>query len=144
MSSVYRPRLSARIVGVPDGEPISGINTTPLIDVMLVLLIMFIITIPMRNDEVPMTLPQPGPVAVGSQMPHLLAIARNGAVTLDGVAVDASALRDRLSSLRNDPRNEIQIKTDPATRYEVVVDTLAVVKRAGITRLGFVGNAPLG
>lgn len=119
---------------------IGGINTTPLIDVLLVLLVMFIITIPVMNHKLPIELPQPGPVPAAQQIPHLLSIERGGAVMLDGIAADRTALAAKLTALRDDPRAELQIKTDPAARYDDFVQTLAVVKRAGITRLGFVGD----
>lgn len=140
MSSLPRYRLHARLAGVDESEPISGINTTPLIDVMLVLLIMFILTIPAQIQQVPMALPQAGPVAPTEQQPHLLVIDREGAVTIDGAALAGAALDTRLAALAHDPRAELRIRTDDETRYEAFVTTLAAVKRAGITRLGFVGN----
>lgn len=137
-------RRYAFAASIDHADPMSGINTTPLIDVMLVLLIMFIITIPVTTNEIPINLPQPGPVASDQQVPHLLAIAQDGAVTIDGAPVQGELLTARLAALRDDPRAELQIRTDPAARYEVFAETLVVVKRAGITRLGFVGNAPSG
>ncbi|MBY0520222.1 MAG: biopolymer transporter ExbD [Sphingomonas sp.] len=128
-------------VPVETAEPIGGINTTPLIDVLLVLLVMFIITIPIQLHEIPVPLPQPEPVAADRQVPHLLAIARNGAVTLDGVAMAGAPLNRALAALRDDPRSALQIQTDPQARYDDFAKTLAVVRQTGISRLGFVGNA---
>lgn len=130
-------------VPVDTAEPIGGINTTPLIDVLLVLLVMFIITIPIQLHEIPVPLPQPGPVAADRQVPHLLAIARNGSVTLDGLAMAGEPLNRALAELRDDPRSALQIQTDPQARYDDFAKTLAVVRQTGISRLGFVGNAPL-
>jgi Biopolymer transport protein ExbD/TolR len=65
-------------------EPLASINITPLIDVLLVLLVMIILTIPIMAHEVPIDLPQPGPKAGVPQVVHRLAIARSGAVSLDG------------------------------------------------------------
>lgn len=124
-------------------EPIGGINTTPLIDVMLVLLVMFIITIPVQVNEIPLQLPQPGPALPQAHVPHLLSISRGGAVALDGERVNAAILLTRLAALAADPRNELRIRTDPEARYDAFAQTLAVVKHAGITRLGFVGNAAM-
>ncbi len=74
------------------------------------------------------------------QQVHRLAIAASGAVTLDGAALSGRALTDRLASLARDPRAELHLSTDGATRYAVFAKTLAQVKHAGITRLGFEGN----
>ncbi len=124
-------------------EPIGGINTTPLIDVLLVLLVMFIITIPVQMHEIPVPLPQASAAPAESQVPHLLTIAAGGAVMLDGRAVRRAALAGPLAVLRDDPRAALQIKTDPQTRYDDFAQTMAVVRRAGISRLGFVGNERL-
>lgn len=124
-------------------EPIGGINTTPLIDVLLVLLVMFIITIPIQLHEIPLNLPQPGPATTDRQIAHLMEIGRDGAVMLDGTPVDRSSLEAKLSSLRADPSAALQLKTDPRARYDDFAQTLSIIKRAGITRLGFVGNTPL-
>lgn len=121
-------------------QPISGINTTPLIDVMLVLLVMFIIIIPAQFHEIPMTLPQAGPAPADEQVVHDLAIGRGGAVTLDGAAMTDRLLAARLTALARDPRAVLHVRTDEAARYAAFAQTLATVKRAGITRLGFVGN----
>lgn len=124
-------------------QPIGGINTTPLIDVLLVLLVMFIITIPVQMNQIPLELPHPGPVAQHDQVPHLLTIGRDGVVALDGMSVDADTLATRLTTLRADPRAELRVSTDPLARYDSFAQTLAIVKRAGITRLGFIDNKPL-
>lgn len=140
-----RPTLSARYPhpahAAIDAEPIGGINTTPLIDVMLVLLVMFIITIPITTNEIPIELPQPAP---DSRLPitqHRLVLTARGATVLDGVEVDGTTLRVKLAKVRADPQSSLILNTDGNTPYVRFVDTLAVVKRAGITRLGFEGNA---
>lgn len=123
-------------------EPIGEINTTPLIDVMLVLLIMFIITLPMTTHKVPIDLPQGPAVPQQEQVRHRLAISADGALALDGGQVSIATLDARLAALRANPRAELDLETSPDARYDVFAQTLAAVKRAGITRLGFVGNAP--
>lgn len=122
-------------------EPIGTINTTPLIDVMLVLLIMFVITIPPMLNQVPMELPQPAPRPELPITTHRLELLRDGGLRLDGATVDQAGLKARLALLRADPQNSLVIRSDAATRYGLFVETLATVKRAGITRLGFEGNA---
>lgn len=115
---------------VEEGRPIADLNMAPLIDVLLVLIVMFILAVPPMLNEVPITLPAPG----GPTLPvtaHRLAIARGGAVTLDGVAVSDTALGARLAPLARDERVTLVMRTDPQARYERFVQVLAVVKRAG-------------
>jgi biopolymer transport protein ExbD len=125
---------------VEGDAPIASLNITPLIDVMLVLLVMFILAVPAMTHEVPLDLPQPAPVAAPQQIHHLLTLDRAGQARLDGMALSDPALSVRLASLRTDPRAELAMRTDPETRYVRFDEVLAVVKRAGITRLGFEGN----
>lgn len=124
------------------GEPqlFAEMNTTPLIDVMLVLLVMVIITIPIMNHKLPVDLPQPHPGPVELRVTHQLEIAASGTVTLDGAAVDKATLPARLSAIRADPNAELTVRTDEGARYDRFAQTLATVKRAGITRLGFAGH----
>lgn len=117
-------------------------NTTPLIDVMLVLLVMVmvIITIPIMNHKVPVELPQPAPGPVELRVTHRLEIAASGAVSLDGRPVADAALPARLAAIRDDPNAELTVRTDETARYDRFAQTMATIKRAGITRLGFVGH----
>jgi biopolymer transport protein ExbD len=127
-----------RFTASPQPEPFSAINTTPLIDVMLVLLIMMIITIPAATHKLPVELPQgrPGPVL---DTPHRLDIAANGALAWDGRAIADAELPALLASIVA-TGGVLHFKADEAARYERFAKVLATVKRAGVTRLGFVGN----
>ncbi|WP_203310238.1 ExbD/TolR family protein [Sphingomonas beigongshangi] len=127
----------------PVGEPLSELNITPLIDVMLVLLVMMILTLPQVLHKVPIDLPQDVKVPLAERVTHSLALLRDGGVVLDGAPVPVAALPARLAAVKADPKALLVMRTDPETRYERFDQTLAVVKRAGITRLGFVGNGPL-
>lgn len=122
---------------VADPQPIAAINITPLIDVMLVLLIMMILTLPTVTHEVPVSLPAPGPVV--PTVAHRLDIAASGALMLDGVAVSEAALPDRLAAIHADPHATLALNADADARYEAFDRILATIKRAGVTRLGFVG-----
>lgn len=119
-------------------QPIASINVTPLIDVLLVLLIMMIITIPMATHKVTIDLPQSPPVPQ-TVIPktHELAIAANGALTLDGAAIDETALPDQLAMIGGEKESSLMLRADPAARYAVFDRVVATVKRAGITKLGF-------
>jgi biopolymer transport protein ExbD len=143
--AAIRRRHSPRIRFVPprgDFAPIVAINTTPLVDVMLVLLIMFIIIIPTATHKVPLDLPQPGPLVATPPPAHQLDIAANGALAWNGVALPAAALPARLAALAADPaRPELHLNAAGEARYEQVDTILAQIQTAGITRLGFVDNA---
>jgi biopolymer transport protein ExbD len=129
--------------GRDDGEPMMEMNTTPLIDVMLVLLIMFIITIPVQTHAVKVDLPtnSNNPAPVVEPQKNKLYIDANGNVFWNSVQIDDVTLRQYLdASLQQDPEPELHFQPDPNARYDVVDRVLAIVKRANVTKLGFVGN----
>ncbi|MBX3594660.1 biopolymer transporter ExbD [Sphingomonas sp.] len=130
--------------GKDDGEPMMEMNTTPLIDVMLVLLIMFIITIPIQTHAVKVDLPQntgqntPPPV---DPQKNKITIDPEGKIYWNGVQVDTVTLRQYLDqSVQIVPEPELHFQPDPQARYEVVDNVLATIKRSAVTKLGFVGN----
>lgn len=132
----------ARVARVPEPVPFSAINVTPFIDVMLVLLIVMILSIPVATHKLPIDLPQPGPVTTEPVPPAVLAIDRQGALFWNGAPVADADLPARVTGLRQSGA-VLHLQTDPETRYERFDAVLATVKRAGVTRLGFVGNRPL-
>ena len=125
-------------------EPMMDINTTPLIDVMLVLLIMFIITIPIQTHAVKLDLPVDQP----NQLPppvdpikNKIVITPVGAVLWNGEQVDLVRLRQYLDiSQTMNPIPELHLQPDPQARYELVDEVLAVTKHASVEKMGFVGN----
>jgi biopolymer transport protein ExbD len=131
----------AMTAGVAEGAPMSEINTTPLIDVMLVLLIMFILTIPLQTHAVKVDLPQ-GPVAGQDIRPkNDLAISAQGQVSWNGTAIDLATLRTYLAlTVQMAPEPELHFRPDPQAPYGTVDKVLAVAKRSGVTKLGLVGN----
>jgi biopolymer transport protein ExbD len=121
-------------------QPFSTINTTPIIDVMLVLLIMFIITLPLMTHAVKIDLPRDGDFQ-GEPEIHQLHIDSASRLSWDGAPIAEAALPARLAAFRASARDGIlHFRADPQTRYEDFDRVLADVKRAGIERLGFVGN----
>jgi len=130
--------------GSDDGEPMMEMNTTPLIDVMLVLLIMFIITIPVQTHAVKVDLPQNNPNQVTPPVEpdkNTISIDPAGVVTWNGTPVDDLTLRQYLDQTTQlNPEPELHFQPDPNARYETVDRVLAVVKRSGVTKLGLVGN----
>jgi biopolymer transport protein ExbD len=134
--------------GSDDGEPMMEMNTTPLIDVMLVLLIMFIITIPPQTHAVKIDLPQnteqtdPPPV---EPVKNRLQISADNQIFWNGVAIDKLTLRRYLETTKKmTPEPELQFEPDPQSRYVIVDDVLAVIKRSKVTKMGFVGNERYG
>lgn len=131
-------------VGGNDDEPMMDINTTPLIDVMLVLLIMFIITIPLQTHAVKLDLPQDQP----NQQPPPIDPVKNKIVVTpanevlwNGTPIDLVRLRQYLDVTQTmNPIPELHLQPDPNARYELVDEVLAVTKRARVEKMGFVGN----
>jgi biopolymer transport protein ExbD len=125
------------------GEPIMDINTTPLIDVLLVLLIMFIITIPIQTHAVKLDLPQsseapPPPV---DPIKNKVVITAAGELLWNGQPVNTEQLRQYLEvSQQMDPLPELHLQPEPTARYEVVDQVLAITKLARVEKMGFVGN----
>lgn len=134
----------AMAAATAEGEPMMDINTTPLIDVMLVLLIMFIITIPIQTHAVKLDLPQnsdqtnPPPI---DPVKNKITINPTGQIFWNGNPVDMVTLRQYLDLTQQvQPIPELHLQPDPQARYEVVDQVLAETKRAAVDKMGFVGN----
>ena len=126
-------------ISAPAEAPISDLNTTPLIDVMLVLLIMFIVTIPIATHGVKIDLPtRPGH---SEPETHRLDLDRAGRLAFDGSTIAPAALAPQLRAmLARSPESVVHFRAAGDARYEDFDRTLAIVKGAGVERLGFVGN----
>jgi biopolymer transport protein ExbD len=127
-----------------EGEPMMDINTTPLIDVLLVLIIMLIITIPPQSHAVKLDLPQnqsnqpPPPI---DPVKNKVVITQAGAVLWNGAPVNLTQLRQYLDVTQQmDPIPELHLQPEPDARYELVDEVLAVTKQAKVSKMGFVGN----
>jgi biopolymer transport protein ExbD len=121
--------------------PMLDMNTTPLIDVMLVLLVMLIITIPPQSHAVKIDLP--GPIAIPAPDPvkNLLVVTTDGHLLWNGGDVSKRQLRALLATTAAmDPRPELQLRPEAAARYAAVDEVLAMTKQAGVRSMGFVGN----
>jgi biopolymer transport protein ExbD len=126
------------------GEPMMEINTTPLIDVLLVLIIMLIITIPPQSHAVKLDLPQnqsnqpPPPI---DPVKNKVVVTQAGAVLWNGAPVNLTQLRQFLDVTQQmDPVPELHLQPEPDARYELVDEVLAVTKQAKVSKMGFVGN----
>jgi biopolymer transport protein ExbD len=137
----------AMAMATAEGEPMMDINTTPLIDVMLVLLIMFIITIPIQTHAVKLDLPvndssTPPPI---DPVKNEVYITPQGLILWNGAPVNQTVLRQYLDlTTTMNPVPELHLKPDPNARYELVDEVLAITKRAHISKMGFVGNEAYG
>ena len=125
------------------GEPMMDINTTPLIDVMLVLLIMFIITIPPATHAVKLDLPQSSnaPKPPIDPIKNKVVITSAGGIQWNGTPVNQQQLRQYLDiSQQMNPLPELHLQPEPNARYELVDEVLAITKLAKVEKMGFVGN----
>jgi biopolymer transport protein ExbD len=132
-------------VGSSDSEIISAINTTPLVDVMLVLLIIFLITVPVVNTSIPVALPKER-VEIRETKPEnvIISVDKVGAIYLyESKMANVDTLVEKLktkSKLR--PQPEIQIRGDMDGNYEGVGKILLACQRAGISKVAFITEPP--
>ena len=120
----------------------SEINTTPLVDVMLVLLVIFIITAPILTHTVKIDLPQATSQPLPDK-PDVISIAINEAGQIfwnDLPLVDGEMVQKLAFIADKNPQPELQIRADKATRYQVLAEVMADAQSAGITKLGFVSE----
>ena len=126
-------------------EVIAAINTTPLVDVMLVLLIIFLITIPVVVQQVPLELPKERNLPTQTKPENIvIAINKDGDMFWNSFYVkDTSALFERLKTIAVVvPQPEIHIRADQNTRYEFVGKVVATCQRASILKIGFITEPP--
>lgn len=135
-------------VGDPSGEEdavIAAINTTPLVDVMLVMLIIFLITIPVVTTSIPVTLPKER-VEIRETKPENIIISvdtAGGIFWYDQKLANVEALVDKLKKVSSvKPQPEVQIRGDMASRYEGVGKILYACQRAGIVKVAFITEPP--
>ncbi|MEY2919694.1 MAG: Biopolymer transport protein ExbD [Pseudomonadota bacterium] len=134
--------MSMSIGGGAEDEPMMEMNMTPLIDVLLVLIIMFIITIPVMTHAVKLDMPRPNnaptqadPVVINLEIDFDGTVLWNGSpVTVDDL--DAYFRREAAA----DPQPELHIRPNKRASYDVVARVLAAAQRNGLLKIGFVGN----
>jgi biopolymer transport protein ExbD/biopolymer transport protein TolR len=128
-------------------QPMSDINMTPLIDVMLVLLVIFIITAPLMSNSLRLDLPKTDATRP-SDTPAFIAVSVDpqGRLFMADKELDAAALAERVAeAARRNPQTEVQLSADQAVPYGRVAELIGIVQKGGLTRIGFVAqNAAAG
>ena len=131
--------------GSDDGAPMMDMNMTPLIDVLLVLLIMFIITIPVATHAVNIDLPQPDntppPPDQIDPVKNTIVLTQDGKILWNGDSLTQPELVRNLELTRDmQPEPELQFEPEPLASYDLSAKTLNIIKASGVTKFGFVGN----
>jgi biopolymer transport protein TolR len=123
-----------------EGVTIAQINVTPLVDVMLVLLVIFMVTAPIIQQGVQVNLPQAKSGAItGTEQLLVVTIAKNGKVYLNDNSMSLDELGKKLRAIRNlQADKQVYLRADQDVRYGLVMKTIAEIKQAGIERLGMV------
>ena len=132
-----------RLERVQGDPPMSEINVTPLVDVMLVLVVIFIITAPLLASSIRLDLPRAEGTQPGDAPRFVtLVLDRNGQVFLNDKPVSPAQLAEQLAAAaRQNPETEIQLRADQGVPYGRVVEVMGVAHKAGLSRIGFVAEA---
>jgi biopolymer transport protein TolR len=123
-------------------QPMSEINMTPLIDVMLVLLVIFMITAPLMGSSLKLDLPR-SDAAQPNDAPRFVAVALDpqGRLYLGDELLDEPAFRERIAAAaRQNPQIEVQLRADRSVPYGRVAELIGMVQKAGLNRIGFVAE----
>jgi biopolymer transport protein ExbD len=130
------------------GGPMADINVTPLVDVMLVLLIIFMITAPLMSHKVKVQLPiatldpRPEPLKIP---PQTLAIKANGEIYWNDERMTQASFEQVLAvTAQRDPQPQVNVRADDKTKYGIINDAVQTVRRAGIRKVGFVSSPDRG
>ncbi len=123
-------------------QPMSDINMTPLIDVMLVLLVIFMITAPLMTSSLKLDLPKTD-AAQPADTPSYVSVAIDpqGKLYVGDEAVDAAVFAQRMSeTAKKNPQTEVQLRADKTVPYGQVAELIGIVQKAGLSRIGFVAQ----
>ena len=129
--------------GKDDGSPMIEMNVTPLIDVMLVLLIMLIMTLPPITNSVNIDLPTPSTVPTNNVEPvkNKIVLSNNDEILWNGQAInDGQLVANLQQTLTFAVEPELQFEPEPNASYDLSAQVLNIIKQSGVTKFGFVGN----
>ena len=131
--------------GAQSGAPMSEINVTPLVDVMLVLLIIFMITAPLMSHKVKVELPQANldkrPDAVPPTPPITVTVQEDGHLYWNDAPVTRDQLESQLSvEAQKTPQPEVNVRGDKTTKYRIVSDVVNIAQQQGIAKVGFIAT----
>ena len=116
--------------------PNAEINTTPLVDVMLVLMVIFLVTAPVLEQSIALSLPKTASVSISEGNPTTVSITQNGEYFWEGQAIFKEELTQKLLEMK-DSQNQVLIRADSQTQYSNVAFLLAEASRVGVTNIGF-------
>ena len=133
-------RMSSR----PREAPMNDINVTPLVDVMLVLLVIFMVAAPMMTSAIRLDLPRSEGAHPAAAAPAVvLVVDAQGGFYLSDQPITAEALRLHLSGVATrNPLAELELRADTSVPYGRVVEAMGLAQKAGLTRIGFVAQLP--
>lgn len=127
------------------GGPMAEINVTPLVDVMLVLLIIFMITAPLMTHRIHIDLPQANPNVQNQNPPEPidLAVKETGEIYWNDEPVTEAMLQAQLRvTAQKQPQPELQIRADKTTQYQLIATVMSDAKSAGMVKIGFITSSP--
>jgi biopolymer transport protein TolR len=133
-----------RLERTQGSQPMSEINMTPLVDVMLVLVVIFILTAPLLVNAVKVDLPKAeGAKALDAPKFVALTVDKAGQVYVNNQALTAEVLATTLQgAAQKNPDTEVQLRADASVPYGRVVEVMGVAQKAGLSRIGFVTDVP--
>jgi biopolymer transport protein ExbD/biopolymer transport protein TolR len=129
-----------RLQRSPGAQPMSDINMTPLIDVMLVLLVIFMITAPLMASSLKLDLPKTD-AGQPTDTPQFISVALDpqGRLYFGDDVVDVATFNTRVAdAARKNPKTEVQLRADQSVAYGRVAELIGLIQKAGLTRVGFV------
>ena len=132
-----------RLERTQGSQPMSDINMTPLVDVMLVLVVIFILTAPLLASSIQLDLPKAEGASPASQVPRFVTVVvdANGQTYLNDQPLSQEALVTRLQRIgAEQPDTEVQLRADASVPYGRVVEVMGAAQRAGLARIGFVAE----